>query len=323
MPDSCLLVGLGNIAYGYDIGLPETYVQTHARAIAMHPGLSLAAAIDPSEKNRQLFEAEYGISTAASLDDLPRDFQAEIVIIAAPTQSHAKLVDAVLTRFRPRIVLCEKPLGNSLDEARFINGRCAQEGVRLLVNYIRPAETGTLTVKGMIDTGRMGPFCKGAAWYSKGLVHNGSHFVNLAQFWFGKVKQIQVFDSGRMYGDADPEPGFVLKFDHACIAFQAAWEESCSFYGIELVSPSGRLLYEKGGETISWQEPETDTVQAGYYRMGPAVPIHSNMERYQWQVAEQLVLAYTGKPHTLCTGEGAIATWETLENIITMSRSAA
>ena len=31
----------------------------------------------------------------------------------------------------------------------------------------------------------MRPPIKGVCWYSKGLLNNGSHFINLLEFWLG------------------------------------------------------------------------------------------------------------------------------------------
>ena len=323
MPDTCLLVGLGDIGMGYDIGLPGEFIQTHARALSLYPGFILQAAVEPDAGKRKIFTEHYGYPAFGELGELPADLEPDIVIVATPTPSHARVVSQVLERFRPRLMLCEKPLGGSLEAAREIVESCKRAGTDLYVNYIRLADPGVQAIKGMIEAGDMGPEFKGVAWYSKGLVHNGSHFVNLAEYWFGEVTDVQVFDQGRSLDSSDREPGFALHFERACIIFQAAWEESCSFYGMEIVSPSGRLLYERGGEHITWQVPEPDPVLSGHRRMGVPREIENGLARYQWHVAGELGLASAGNTHHLCTAEAAVKTRETLEYIMALSRRAA
>jgi len=309
---------------GYDMEMPEAhFIQTHARAFFLHPDFSLDAAIDPDESKRNRFIETYNCPAFSQLSGLPLDYSPDIVVIATPTITHKVVIEQVLSRFRPSIILCEKPLGGTLQDAQAIVQACKNQDCQLYVNYIRSADPGVRTIKHMLESKMIHLPVKGVAWYSKGLIHNGSHFVNLLEFLFGPVVEIQVFDKGRLFGMNDPEPGFVLHFEKACITFQAAWEEFCSYYAIQLMSPSGLLNYAKGGENISWQVPEPDPVQAGYFHMGSVHPIENGMAKYQWHVTQQLALASAGKPHTLCNADAALETHQTLAKILESSRSEA
>jgi predicted dehydrogenase len=194
---------------------------------------------------------------------------------------------------------------------------CEKEGVKLFVNYMRRSDLGVIEVKDRISKGLIaGPF-KGVAWYSKGFLHNGSHFFNLLEFWLGEYQSAKLISKGRLWNGQDTEPDIFVEFELGSITFLAAWEESFSHYTIELLSHSGRLRYEKGGELISWQATHADPSFQGYTSLkDPPEIIQNSMDRYQLQVAEQLSRALNGKTSSICTGHEGLKTLECMNQII-------
>jgi hypothetical protein len=60
MSHSVLLVGLGRIGVGFDIGLDgQKHISTHARAFSLHPKFQLIGGVDPDLQSRQMFERNY------------------------------------------------------------------------------------------------------------------------------------------------------------------------------------------------------------------------------------------------------------------------
>jgi len=51
---SVLIVGLGQIGMGYDLGLPPQNVLSHARAFQNCPGFRVIGGVDPDPKERRL-----------------------------------------------------------------------------------------------------------------------------------------------------------------------------------------------------------------------------------------------------------------------------
>lgn len=318
MPEKVLIVGLGQIGMGYDLALdPDEAVYSHARAFSSHPAFELACAVDPSASQGGLFERHYGQPAYTDIESALKEKPASIVVIASPTVNHSKTLDTVLANSSPKVILCEKPLAYDLKEARRMVEACEKSGVKLFVNYIRRADPGAIEIKKRIDTGEIVAPIKGVVWYSKGFLHNGSHFFNLLEFWLGSYKKAQMLDSGRLWDNQDPEPDVQVEFERGKVIFQAAWEEAFSHYTIELLSPSGRLKYEQGGESIAWQVTQSDPKISGYNILSVTPEIIPNgMNRYQWNVADQLANAMEGRPHNLCTGLQALNTLEAMHQII-------
>ena len=313
-----LIVGLGKIGMGYDLGLnPATHVYSHARAFNLHPAFHLLGGVDPDDQQRRGFEREYHCPAFANIETALVRVQPELIVIAVPTSSHAETLYRVLKQLRPVAVLCEKPLSYDLKEARAMVRSCADQGVRLFVNYMRRSDPGVVSVKRRLDSGEIGSPVKGVAWYSKGLIHNGSHFFNLLEYWLGKMVDAQVLAAGRLWDGSDPEPDMRVSFERGTIVFLAAREEEFSHYTVELVAPNGRLRYEKGGKQIDWQSARQAPNLEGHTVLAADIEtIESGMNRYQWHVADQLAAALEGKEARFCDGEEALRTLESLKTIV-------
>jgi predicted dehydrogenase len=315
-----LIVGLGRISVGYDVGMPpERHVYTHARALTQHPAFDLLGGVDPDAASRARFEGEYGRPAFIDVGDALRVVSPDFVVIAVPTPLHTPVLREVLERARPAAVLCEKPLSYGADEARAMVQLCRDRAVRLFVNYMRRSDPGVVEVRRRLASGEITAPIKAVAWYSKGLLHNGSHIINLLTCWLGDLIDGSVIDPGRWWDGRDPEPDLRLRFERGAAVMLAAREEHFSHYTIELVAGNGRLRYDAGGEQIAWQAAVPDRNADGYTVLAADVEaIPPGMDRYQWHVADALASALAGGEANLCDGEAALRTLEDLQRVLSV-----
>lgn len=317
MTFTVLIVGLGQIGMGYDLKLdPGKHVLTHARAFQQHSEFRLVGGVDPVQSQRDVFEVSYGVPSFADVETALDTVEADVVVVATPTALHGATVRAVLRAGRPLAVLCEKPLSFDIGEARQIAESCALRECRLFVNYMRRSDCGVVEIKRRLSEGSIGIPVAGVVWYSKGLFNNGSHFLNLLEYWLGDVTDFRVIEPGRLWDGLDPEPDLVLSFQRGRVFFLAAREENFSHYTVELVAPNGRLRYEQGGERVFWQGAIKDAACDGYTILDPAEEIvTTDFARVQWHVADQLAACLNGRQVHICNGTEALQTLETLAAI--------
>lgn len=317
MTDRVLLVGLGAIGMGYDLELGDDVVYSHARAFSRHPAFVLDAAVDLDEGRRQTFERVYQRPAFADLGLALEHHQPDVVVIATPTAAHGPALTALLAAHTPKAVLCEKPLSIDVGECRRMIHQCHQQRVALHVNYMRRSVPGFVEVAGRIAGAGIHAPLKGTLWYSKGLRHNGSHFLNILQLWLGPVLGTQVLDPGRALADGDAEPDARVVFRDGTVVLLAAKEEHFSHGAIELVGPNGRLRVEQGGFRIEWQRVVADPDFPGYSILSPSPElVTTGMERYQAHVANELAAALAGRPAALCSGSQALETLECIQQIL-------
>jgi predicted dehydrogenase len=322
MPKGSLIIGLGQIGMEYDLNIPvDQAVFTHARAFSIHPEFELLGAVDPSSEKRSRFTQKYDKPAFADIAEALQRTNPQIVVIASPTDYHRAILEEVLSLSKPLAILCEKPLAYNISDARLMVELCEQKGVRLFVNYVRRSEPGSIEVSDRIHKGLIKVPIKGMVWYTKGFFNNGSHFFNLLEFWLGAYQRSTVISEGRLWQDTDPEPDIFVEFERGGITFLAAWEESFSHYTIELLSPSGRLRYEKGGGYIVWQATHTDPSFPDYSVLKDSPEIIPNsMDRYQWHVTDQLNKALAGQAASICSGSEAFTTLEYMNQIIKINK---
>jgi predicted dehydrogenase len=188
--------------YDYDGGVAGS---THASSYRHHPGFELVAGIDPDPEQRNRFERKYAKPAFPGLSDLPAEVRADVYSICVPTPEHSAAFSAVLER-GARAIVCEKPIASDVDEACRMVAAARARGCAVAVNYMRRFEPGVQSVRQALSAGRVGEVYKGVVWYGRGLVHNGSHFVDLLRFLLGEASEPRLLSRGRVAGGGDPEP---------------------------------------------------------------------------------------------------------------------
>jgi len=314
---SVVLLGLGNVAVGYDMGgVSSAKILSHARAFSRHPSFRLIGGVDTDGECRRRFETGYGVPAYTEITTAIRELSPEVVVVATPTALHLATIESVFAAGKPRALLCEKPLSYELNQAREIVAACNRHHCALYLNFFRRAEPGVAEIRARLLDGRIGKPVKGVVWYSKGLFNSGSHFLDLLQNLLGEVTRARVLVPGRQWQGVDPEPDVEVIFDGGHVVFLAARAEDFFHNSLELIAPNGRLSYEHGGAHIVWQGIEEDSRFPGYIRLGERCEtLPADFDRIQWHVTDQLATALAGQQSHLCTGAEALRTQEILDVI--------
>ena len=160
------------------------------------------------------------------------------------------------------------------------------------VNYIRRWLPAVQAWRRRIEAGELGRLLHGQLTYGKGLLSNGSHFVNLAEAWLGPLALGRVMDRGQPCLGFDRETSLeLLAADHDQAPLQV---RSIGAAGLR----SGELdLWFEGGR-ICW--PDHGRAIEFWSRCHPAhgdthAPLSSDpelnttgLEHYQLEVMEAL-----------------------------------
>ena len=131
-------IGIGIVGGGY-MGKAHAVAMRAVAALfdtKLRPRLEMVAATRP--ETAETYRATYGFLRAT--DDwrvLVNDPAVEAVIIATPQDSHRDIAEAAISLGKP--VLCEKPLADSLEDARAMVAAAEAAGVPNMTgfNYIR------------------------------------------------------------------------------------------------------------------------------------------------------------------------------------------
>ena len=319
---SAAVIGLGKIGQGYDYGpVSDDRVLTHAGAFAAHPRIELIAGVDPDPRECERFTQKFSAPAYPDIATMQDKCRPDVIALCTPTNEHYAVFKQLIAS-SPRAVICEKPIAPTLTEGRDMVRLAAARDCVLVVNYMRRFEPGTRALAEAIRQGRFGEIYKGMVWYSKGLLNNGSHFIDLLCFMLGNQVEVEFVRKGRDWNGNDPEPDCCLRFGAAHIYLLAAREEYYSMYSMELVGTKGVASYLSGGEEIRARFAASDPVfPGGNTLQQPGVCFESQMNRYQWHVIEGLLQHLdTGQP-LASDGNSALHTLGIIDAVLSRLQS--
>jgi predicted dehydrogenase len=114
----------------------------------------VAAVSDPDEKRLQEAKDKFNCRTYAALNELLKDSNVELVVIATPSNFHA---DNTIKALRAgKAVICEKPMATTLADADLMLKEAKKTGSLLTVFQNYRYMTGFLKIKEIIDSGKLG-----------------------------------------------------------------------------------------------------------------------------------------------------------------------
>lgn len=118
-----------------------------------------------SEDKRQAFAAKYNCDAAASLEELLADDSIDAVINTTPNHVHLETTATVAAAGKH--VFLDKPVANTIGEARAITKACADAGVVLSVGYQRRRESQFRWIQDRIAAGEFGTLVQAEANISR------------------------------------------------------------------------------------------------------------------------------------------------------------
>lgn len=271
---SVLIIGCGAIAGGYDADhSPDDWPLSHAGAIAHDPRFELAACVDPDPLARGGFQDRWAVlKGASSVEELgARPHRYDVIVIASPTKFHAGHLEWALA-MRPKAIFCEKPLAHDYAEARRLFDKAAARRIPLEINYTRrwQPDLGAL-VDAMRGGSEWGRLLSAVGTYSKGIVHIGSHMVDMAMMFAGPLEVGAIGPAVRDHWDDDPTVSAILTAKDTGAALHMVGGDCRAVTQFELVLSyeRGEIAIRDGGLRIETRHVKASDIFAGYRQLGP------------------------------------------------------
>lgn len=307
-PYRAIIVGCGRIAGGYNRGVNDVAVLTHALAYKRHPRFDLVAAVDTDPQARVSFTAQWGaMPTFATLDEaLVADPHIDVASVSVSTRDHVAILDR-LARSQVRAVFGEKPLGGDPIAAQGVVQRFAAEKKHLAVAYLRRWDPAMKVLKEEITSNAWGDLRAGTVVYGRGVVNNGSHAIDLLHYLVGQPLRIIAVTGHRDDGvSGDPTVDAVLAFPNgAHVHLVAADGRDYSVFEVTLVFAKGLVSIEDGGMTV-WRRPAEEGAFAGVQRPGNGARERSGLGTAFLHALDDIVNAIETGHEPASNGETAL-----------------
>ncbi|GAB1483682.1 Gfo/Idh/MocA family oxidoreductase [Treponema sp.] len=188
------IVGLGRIASLLEDDPLREKPCTHAGAVAANPDCALLAGADLDEARRPAFASTWGVRVYDDAEEMILKEKPGILVIATHPDSHLRYC-ALAEELDLPVVICEKPLADSLRSARKIAAIHRRGRVRILTNHERRYSEDYRLAKGLLDSERLGRLLGVRCTLYMGkarrlldvLWHDGTHLVDALAFLTGAL----------------------------------------------------------------------------------------------------------------------------------------
>jgi predicted dehydrogenase len=303
------LIGCGKIGSEYaDDPLLQNDVFSHAGAYARCPRTRLIAVCDADPDRARRCAARWGVASQyGTVEALLDKEHPDLVSICTPDATHFEVARAVLDHpGRVKAVLCEKPVAVSLDEARDLLALARRRGVVLAVNYFRRHAVNLRALRDLRAAGRLGDVQAVTGLYTKGTLHNGSHWFDLLRFLVGEPDWVAATNP---LGEPGPDPTLdvTLGIPGGSVAtLRACASSHFTVFEMDIIGTKGRALILDSGHQIALFDASASPRYTGYRELRPVDHTLGHRRDVLLHAVEDLVEAVdTGNPPA-CTGQDGL-----------------
>lgn len=303
------VVGCGRIGseMGGDVALPGIY--SHAHAYTSSASTNLVAICDQDSDKLTKCGDRWGVTGRyLEIKRMLSKEQPEIVSICTPDNTHFELLTETLQAPGVRAVLSEKPIALKPTEAQFVVQLAEDQGVLLAVNYSRRFAASHRNLKNFLNNGGIGQIQAIAGFYNKGVLHNGSHWFDLARFLVGNPIRVSGFNS-KKDDSQDPTIDVVLEFENGLHAhLQGCDEQYFGLFEMDILGTEGRIRLTDYGQVFDSYSVSDSRYYTNYKSLTPSPLLHGGLDDAMLSAVENVAdcLLHGGRPY--CSGiDGSIA----------------
>ena len=329
------LIGAGNIS------------QTHARAAAAIPGVSVAAVHGANGAKARELAASHGAAAYDSLDAFLDHKPMDMVVIGSPSGVHA--AQGVAAARRGLHVLVEKPIDVTTERADELIAAAEESGVRLGVLFQDRLKPGIVKLKQLVDSGGLGRVLSVSArvpWYRPpdyyrlsrwhgtaaldgggALMNQGIHTVDLLLWVLGDVIRVQARTATLLH-EIESEDTALALLEFASGAAGVLEASTATYPGyprrVEITGTEGTALLEHDRlVSADLRTPRPELVgDGGDANASASSPVVSDASGHQRLIEDFLRAIETGS-RPACDGHEGRRSVELVEAIYRSARSLA
>ncbi len=252
-----------------------------ADAMVRSGKLRIVACYTRSEQKRQAFAAKYGCRAAPSYEAALQDRGVEAIVNTTPNNVHLETTRAAAAAGKH--VFLDKPIANTIADARALTAACRKAGVVLALGYQRRRESHFRWVRRQIDDGvfgrlvnaeanisrdRLGKIDLGSWRYTAAgmpggvMLQIGIHYSDVLEYLMGPIKAV----SSRLAqlvlpGDNPDVASLILEHENGALStLNASYASASEYYLMNIYGKEASAYYDlhqglrfikRGGERSS------------------------------------------------------------------------
>lgn len=253
-----VIVGAGSIGAASSSNASNRGI-SHAEVITSHAEFSLTGLIDKNEDKASRMAKLWSCKTLKNLCDTDSD----VIVLATPKEYHEEWFNRALNS-HPNLIVLEKPISISLEGAKRIVNVSKESKTKVCVNYSRRYLNAYQVLAQQIAANELGQFISGHGYYSKGIVHNGTHMLDLMNLLMGPYKSFVKTNSLIDYDETDPTISAVLNYGEGHFNLIGSDCNKYTLFEMVLNFDKGRIVTEDLGRKVYFQRAVDSEKYKGY-----------------------------------------------------------
>ena len=305
------IIGLGRIGHAFGVS-PVGDPLSHSEAFSRVPAVRLSWGLDPDAARRRAFAERFPDATVCDgVEAAPP--RTDVVVVCSPTNAHRESIEMALG-MHARVIVCEKPIAPTVHDARAIVERVHAAGSLLVVNYTRrfTPMLEHLRAETAADRTLAGPVT-GCIRFTGGLVHNGTHWIDLCRAVFGDIRSVrQVAGARSIHGGGGPLE-VTFSDDRSAVLVEVAGTAYSVGEG-EFYGASGAVRFSDGGDVVSVSDAAASGTWPGFRVLGRSrVLTEHGLRGHMMELARHAIALARDGGTPRCTGEDGIAALEAVQ----------
>ena len=218
-----------------------------------------------SDEKRQAFATKYGCKAAHSYEEILNDRSVAAVINTTPNNVHLETTRAAAQAGKP--VFLDKPIANTIADAKAITAACRKAGIVLALGYQRRKESHFRWVRKQIDGGVFGKLVNAEANISRDrlgkidlsswrytaegmpggvMLQIGIHYSDVLEYLMGPIMAV----SGRLAqlvlpGDNPDVASLVLEHENGALStLNASYASASEYYCMNIYGKEASAYYD-------------------------------------------------------------------------------
>jgi predicted dehydrogenase len=250
-----------------------------ADAIERSGKLKIVACYTRSEDKRKAFAKKYTCHAAPSYDAILNDRVVEAVINTTPNNVHAETTRAAAQAGKH--VFLDKPIANTIADARALTTACRKAGVVLALGYQRRKESHFRWIRKQIDDGvfgklvnaeanisrdRLGQFQLGSWRYTAEgmpggvMLQIGIHYTDVLEYLMGPIKAVRGSLAQLVLPGENPDiASLILEHENGALSTLNACYASASEYYLMNIYGKEATAYYDLHNGLRWLKRGTST----------------------------------------------------------------
>ncbi|MGZ3696748.1 MAG: Gfo/Idh/MocA family oxidoreductase [Bdellovibrionota bacterium] len=321
---SAVVVGCGRIGSLFSEQTRSPGNHSHAQAYVENTRTRLVGLSDSNRERLKGAADHWGIAeTSTDPLEVCRKLQPEIVSVCTPDSTHFETARSILESCPPRLLFIEKPVALRSADAEALLALAREKNCAISINYSRRFSPAVRALKKELASGAHGRPVFAHVLYGKGLVHNGTHALDLLRFWLGDP----VSARGKPVATASPHEfeswEVDWEFSDGCRArFDVLDDQEATVFELDFLTTKSRWRFWLGGSSWEFSEIRENPEYAGYRNFVPSGrertdPLFEKPMAANLRLAVQnLVDHLDGSAPLLCDGGDGLRSLEWVERIL-------